>query len=183
MEFDVQHGGETDRTGLGLDESRDWKYYPSFFSCYLIARLVKMSTFIFFSPLTLSPRVHLKSPTDAALLQCVWRRSPLLSTGRSIAVTRMEGAVASNGISDLWTPELQPEVLVRKGGWGSTSFHSWSLFRKFTINADSMEEPSRPQNSDFLVSKQKRRDLAFRGKWWSLFSYLSQKKCTIFPSQ
>lgn len=33
MAFDVQHGGETDRTGLGLDESRGWKRYPGFFSC------------------------------------------------------------------------------------------------------------------------------------------------------
>lgn len=40
---------------------------------YLIARLVKMSTFIP-PPLTLSQRVHLKSPTDAALPQCVWHR-------------------------------------------------------------------------------------------------------------
>lgn len=59
----------------------------------LIARLVKMSTFIY--------RNAAYSPTDAALLPCVWRRSPLLSTGRSIPVTRMEGAVASSSISDL----------------------------------------------------------------------------------
>lgn len=136
---------------------------------YLIARLVKMSTFIFFPPLTLSQRVRLKSPTAAALPQCVWRRSPLLSTGRSIPVTRVEGAVASSSISDLWTSELQPEVFVRKRGWGSAGFHFWSLFRKFTLKADSMDEPSLPQNSDFLVHKQKRGDLAFRGKMMEPF--------------
>lgn len=67
MEFD---GGEADRTwtwmravtGNAIPASLVVKIIS-----YLLARLVKISTFIFFSPLlALSQRVRLNSPTDAA---------------------------------------------------------------------------------------------------------------------
>lgn len=74
MEFD---GGEADGTWTWMRAVTGNAIPASLvvqMISYLIARLVKMSPFIFFSPLTLSQRFHLNSPTDAALLQCVWRR-------------------------------------------------------------------------------------------------------------
>lgn len=132
---------------------------------YLIARLVKMSTCIFF-PHSL---YHIASwnPRPTLLYHSASQPASL----HGLLDTRDKHARSRGFEQHLWSLNswIAARGLGEKGGWGSTSFHSWSLFRKFTLNADSMDEPSNPQNSYFLVNKQKRRDLAFWGKMMEPF--------------
>lgn len=98
------------RRNLDLDESRDWKCYPGFFSCSndLLPHSSpgQNESFHLFFPTHFIATLPSEFPDRRCSAAVRLASRPLLSTGCSIPVTRMEGAVASSGSSDLWTPEL-----------------------------------------------------------------------------